>query len=304
MNSTGQHPSWDELHYRLVSLRELLMYHLKLGDLLQAVNCAVSLNQVLSLLSRDQSFGSPFSHFDQITSAIQTIGDVGADLDLGLDRAANRVLAILESASRDETTASLNPEETQMLQAGVAHLVTRFADDFFTRVVLVIPPSKGSFFDPATPIFGADVASKFSSDAGWEIEEAGKCLALGRDTACVFHLMRTMEVALESLRVCLGLPQPLKPQDKNWGAILQNYKNELVSRENPQSQRRWNSERDKDFFVEIYGSLDAVKEAWRNKTMHVEKTYTTEQAEQVLAVVKGFMQKVASRLDESGQPFA
>jgi hypothetical protein len=38
--------------------------------------------------------------------------------------------------------------------------------------------------------------------------------------------------------------------------------------------------------------------------MHVEKTYTEEQANHVFAVVRGFMEKVASRLDENGQPLA
>lgn len=44
-----------------------------------------------------------------------------------------------------------------------------------------------------TQPFGTVVAEKFPG-AAYDVEEAAKCLALSRSTACVFHLMRVMEV--------------------------------------------------------------------------------------------------------------
>src|SRR5271170_1621727 len=49
-------------------------------------------------------------------------------------------------------------------------------------------------------------------------------------------------------------------------------------------------------------SLDAVRVAWRNTTMHVENKYTQEEAENIFIAVKGFMKKLASRCDENGDP--
>jgi hypothetical protein len=38
--------------------------------------------------------------------------------------------------------------------------------------------------------------------------------------------------------------------------------------------------------------------------MHVEKTYGEEQAQHIFAAVRGFMMKLAERVDEQGQPSA
>jgi hypothetical protein len=46
-------------------------------------------------------------------------------------------------------------------------------------------------------LFGPKVAAAFpSQEATYEIQETGSCLALGRNTAAVFHLMRVLEKGL------------------------------------------------------------------------------------------------------------
>ena len=40
-------------------------------------------------------------------------------------------------------------------------------------------------------------------------------------------------------------------------------------------------------------SLYAVKVAWRNEVMHPKETYTLEEAENLIRLVKGFMQQLA-----------
>jgi hypothetical protein len=66
----------------------------------------------------------------------------------------------------------------------------------------------------------------------------------------------------------------------------------------------WALPSDAVFFAEIYASLDAVRNVWRNATMHIENKYTPEEAEHIFAAVRGFMRKLASRCDELGQPTA
>lgn len=170
--------------------------------------------------------------------------------------------------------------------------------------MFLLQEGSSKFFDTDSKPFGSEVHDKFQSSAGDEIIEAGKCLAFQRGTACVFHLMRTLDIALDSIRQCLQLPKPLKDQQKNWGTVLGNIKKEIDDRKNPQHARQWQLVTDEQLFVDVHASLVAIKDAWRNKTMHVEKSYTPEQAEQIWVLTKGFMQRVASRLDEDGSPVA
>jgi hypothetical protein len=145
------------------------------------------------------------------------------------------------------------------------------------------------------------VQAKFQS-ASYEVDESAKCLSLSRYTAAVFHLMRTMEAGLSAMRKCLGLPDSVKPADRNWGKILGYIKAELDKRN--ATGAPWANPEDRHFFDDVYASLDAVRNVWRNATMHVEIKYNDEEAEHIFAAVRGFMKKIASRMDEKGAPLA
>lgn len=158
-------------------------------------------------------------------------------------------------------------------------------------------------YSQGSGLFGADVATKFSSTAAYEIDESGKCLAVGRSTAAVFHLMRVMEVGVKAASTALGIPDPVKDAERNWGVMLRKIKDE-IDRRNKATPSGWTIPDDKNFFSEIYVSLDAVRNVWRNATMHVENKYTHEEAEHILGAVRGFLRKLAARCDERGQPLA
>ena len=114
--------------------------------------------------------------------------------------------------------------------------------------------------------------------------------------------MRTVEIAIEAIRLCLQLPAPTKGQHKAWGAVLERLREEIEGRESLTWPRQWNSMADKKLFQQLHASLLAIKDAWRDSTMHVESDYNEREASHIFALTKGFMQKVASRLDEDGQP--
>ena len=168
--------------------------------------------------------------------------------------------------------------------------------------MFVIESEKDKYFDSETPVFGQDVQDKFISTT-FEIDEAAKCFALSRSTACVFHLMRAMEIVIRALARCLSIPDPTKPAQRNWGFILKSFKDEIDDR-NVARPSRWSNADDRQFFDDAYASIDVVRNAWRNTTMHVERKYTDDEAEGVLIAVQVFMKKIASRLDEGGQPLA
>jgi hypothetical protein len=127
------------------------------------------------------------------------------------------------------------------------------------------------------------------------MDEAGKCLGLGRSTASVFHLMRVLEVALHAVYKCLGISIPLLGTDRNWGVIINRIRDNIKARGHFS---------EKDLFQELYALLDAVKDAWRNGTMHVEDKKTEDEAETIFIAVRSFMKKVSSRMDETGDPLA
>ena len=130
--------------------------------------------------------------------------------------------------------------------------------------------------------FGDDVSLAFSG-AKYDIEEAAKCLALRRATACVFHLMRTMEYSVQRLCAKLGITNV----DREWGKLLSSIDEAIKAMGKTDEANDWS---------EIRSSMYHVKQAWRNTTMHPNKTYTEEQAEEIFRAVKSFLVHLATKV--------
>jgi hypothetical protein len=190
--------------------------------------------------------------------------------------------------------------QSGQIATSVENISLRLHDELLMAKVLVIETEKQRYYDPRDPLFGRDVANKFIS-ALFELDESGKCLALGRPTASVFHLMRIMEIGIRAMARCLQIPDPVRPAERNWGHILGEIWKGIVAKWPTTADRMGG---DGALFEEFHASLDAVKNPWRNATMHVERKYTDDEAEHVFVAVKGFMMKLASRCDENGDPKA
>lgn len=137
-------------------------------------------------------------------------------------------------------------------------------------------------------LFGDDVFDKFPS-ANNDIFEAGTCLALERGTACVMHLMRVCEVGIKVLAGALSVTQ-----QNDWGAYLREIGSKLDARTKASGKRT----PDEQFYAEARVTLDGVRMAWRNATMHIENNYSPERAEEILIAVRGLMRHLATRLCE------
>ena len=179
----------------------------------------------------------------------------------------------------------------------------RLRDELSLSEVYALEPREQAYFSPQEPLFGREFAKKFQTAGVYELDEAAKCLALGRPTAAVFHLMRLMEVGIKAVGHCLNIPPPAKDSERNWGRILEKIKTEM-DRRNTTRPPDWTIPNEKELFAETYASLNSVRVAWRNTTMHVENKYTDDEAEHIFVAVKGFMKKLASRMDEDGKPLA
>lgn len=202
--------------------------------------------------------------------------------------ASRRIAAELLEMYEKQQQRSLS--DTSML---VSLLYSSAHAEFEGRLMLGVSPSVAQFYEPKIPLFGASFANRFNQ---YDLEEAAKCLALGRATACAFHLMRVVETGLRAVHTCLGISVALVGNDRNWGTILQRIRTDLKGRPKDWAERAT--------FDEIYALLDSVKGRWRDPTMHVEEKYTEEEARRLFQTVHNFMERLADRMDESGLPLA
>jgi hypothetical protein len=173
----------------------------------------------------------------------------------------------------------------------------RLSDELGSRLFISLSRDDMRYYSPREYLFGPEFNVRFANAGVFEVDEAAKCLALGRPTAAVFHLMRKMEVGIRAVARCLGISDPLKPKERSWANLLRSIKDGI--------EAKWpSSTDDRVLFEEIYASIDAVRNPWRNATMHVENKYTDDEAEHIFIAVKGFMKKLAYRCDENGDPKA
>ncbi|WP_128080005.1 hypothetical protein [Roseicella frigidaeris] len=164
---------------------------------------------------------------------------------------------------------------------------SRLHDELSGKKLFALPTSKARYYEYAVLLFGEEVEIKFL-DAIEEISEAGKCLAFGRYTASVFHLMRAMEIAV----VEAGRKISATVQDKNgetlaWGLIVANIKPKIDALPKGQVQDEW---------YKLHALLHSVNRAYRTKTAHPKKSYNQEEAEDAFNATKVFMQHLASVL--------
>lgn len=192
----------------------------------------------------------------------------------------------LTTKGADRLRRELGPD---MSMADLAHRLQeveqRLYDELSSRQFFYVENRNVPYYDE--PLKGwDDVPDKFPSVIS-DIEEAGKCLSLSRATACVFHLMRVMEVGLQRLAKDLGIPYA-----PSWESYI-NQINTKVAEKHKKKGIRW--KRDEFYFKEIAGDLLTVKVSWRNPTMHIVRSYSPEEAERVFAAVRTLMQRIAER---------
>jgi hypothetical protein len=205
---------------------------------------------------------------------------------MGLNASAISMRKLVHVAAIPETTTAELCQLADELQG-------RLDDEMEAAVYLSLLPSEAWLYDNPDP-FGGNVTAAFPSTR-YDIEEAAKCIALERGTAAVFHLMRVMEVGLRQLAVSLNAPTLDPARNPSWDSILRKCRLEL---EKPLKDRAREWQAHEQFFSEATAHLMAVKDAWRNPTMHVDAVYDGERAMKVWSSVRVLMAHLAERLHE------
>jgi hypothetical protein len=158
---------------------------------------------------------------------------------------------------------------------------------------LIVPPSrKGWYHRSDVAVFGDDVATAFP-DSTRELAEAGRCFALARWTACVFHLMRALEIALHRWAEQIGVNQFSAIELENWKNIIDAADRKVRELEKmPKSAAKDSEVR---YFGETSAHYRSVKDAWRNHVAHARTSYDEQQAAAILSHVREFMCLLAAK---------
>ena len=189
------------------------------------------------------------------------------------------------------------------LAAKTAEVESRFADHLSDIKLLVLQPSEAQLMLPVDGLLGSigphveGFPAAFPR-ASQEIEEAAKCLALNRYTAAVFHCMRALECGVRAFANLIGIADPSKPSEKNWGVILKKLSDALDAKW-PRGTRLDGTAGAE--YEKIYATFDAVKNPWRNATMHVENVYSPHEALHIARCTAMFLVELAKHCDEEGR---
>ena len=175
----------------------------------------------------------------------------------------------------------------------IGELKQRISDAMEGQLFFFVPPAYAEYYGTVFP-FGDEVDTAFPS-TGYDIREAHTCYALERPTACVFHLMRVLEVSLVALGKVFGLCF----DHTNWEPAIDQIEKKIREMHKDELWKVMPDWKDQlEFYAQAVSYLGITKEAWRNYTAHARGKFTPEEAKQMLANVKLFMQKVSQRLTE------
>jgi hypothetical protein len=180
-----------------------------------------------------------------------------------------------------------NPVTWGELARAAEAIDNRLVDELKAIQFFVLDPDRAKYFESPTPLLGQAVEEKLPSSIRLEIEDAGRCLALGLGTAAVFHLMRILEFGLKELAKMLDIAYA-----PGWEPYIDQIKARIKTRDQ-QEGVGWKI--DKAFLSRLLGDFQVYKEAWRNPTMHGER-YSIADAENALRAVRSFLQRLAPHL--------
>jgi hypothetical protein len=83
-------------------------------------------------------------------------------------------------------------------------------------------------------------------------------------------------------------------RQNDWGSYLREIDKALDARVKTTGKRT----PEEQFYAEVCVTLDGVRIAWRNATMHIENSYSAERAEEILVSVRSLMRHLATKLSE------
>jgi hypothetical protein len=166
---------------------------------------------------------------------------------------------------------------------GLDQLLVRMDEDLRKRNFIFVEPGWDAYYGKADA-FG--LGSSKLKDCLPDIQRAGNCLAMQEGTACVFHLMRAMEMAVRKLSGRLNITVNAQT---TWRILTGAMDGKIKNMPDTKDVDK----RKKDKWAEARANLHHVGSVWRNNTMHPATSYTPSQARDVYNAVRVFMNALA-----------
>jgi hypothetical protein len=223
-----------------------------------------------------------------LTPRNSSFGMVGGELgQLERHCAPLGLISTLAQIQRVKNIANSNSNFTaQTVADAVMEVGVRLVDELEARKIFMVALERNAFVTGNQ--FAPSVGEKFP-DAIADMDEAARCFAFERPTACIFHLMRVTEVGVNAIADLLEIPD----HNPTWEPIIRRIDAELKA---DYKDRKYKG--NQDFLANSSTHLHAVKVAWRNKTMHVEKINTMEHAKEIYDATCGFMRYLAENFPQ------
>lgn len=180
-------------------------------------------------------------------------------------------------------------QPAEMLAMTLRNLAQRIYDELEVHKFHYVAPEYADLVLSNAPPFGETVSVKFA-ELSTDIAEGAKCLALGRATASVFHLMRVMERVVQRFGEKLQIM--LNPKQETWYQIMIHVSKKIEAMPVQSVIEKETKER----FALAAMHLDTVRLACRNDVMHPKGVYTSEEADAVFTSVRAFVMDIAGLL--------
>lgn len=181
------------------------------------------------------------------------------------------------------------------LNADYDELHWRVQDEMGKLLVMRIPRDRQEIYEE--PLKGwEEIVGRFHK-ALTDIEESRKCFALSRYTAAVFHSLQVVEAGLIELGNFINVNDP----NSGWSAIAQRLTKLLTTKYQDLTEFE---KANRPFLEQMQGTVEALKNAWRNKISHAQgklsvmtgEEFHPDVAEEILSATRAFMRRLADGL--------
>jgi hypothetical protein len=285
------------LRYRLITL----------WDIMRPFRAVTFLN-VLELLNLFQTHERAVHVNDRLNKFLQKSGElpVENEHDFGDVRStglhcftemepeciALELVASLATVRKLMTLLALPTSQFSDLYPLANELRGRLIDEMESKCFVALNTREREYYEQ--PRNGWEQIITRFPDSVIDIEEASKSFALSRYTAAVFHSLQVVEVGLVELGKLIGVSDPLPGWTATTNALQKIIKKGHEARTTFERQNF-------AFFEQIQGTIEGLKNAWRNKVSHVHgkltlltSEFSPEIAEEILFATRAFMRRLAT----------
>jgi hypothetical protein len=282
---------WIENPYRLVSLWDMIDFDAgRLCNNMAFLSAGLCFN---SGVAPDNVLKGQISSWSSrvrkdYTENLERLGDYCDTMSFPLTRIIVR--RILDRFEGCEDTSFTVKDLGDLL----GNALERLKDEAGTYLFLHVASERERFY--RTPRSGWDAIISRFPDTVTDIEEASICFALDRHAACVFHCVQVVEHGL----IALGRFMNIKDPKSGWTATSNEL--ERITKKKFTDLTPFEVQHIV-FFKQVYATVTALQDAWRNKISHAEgrlavmtAEFAPRIAEEIMMATRGFMGRLASDL--------